>query len=309
MSPRIGFSWSPARFNSKTVFRGGFGIFVAPVTLVNIAANGNVSSNPIINQQGFSQTTSFTATSNNYLTPANFLSDPFHTTGIQQPIGSSQGLATFVGQSISFLAPRMKSPYSERWEFDIQQQLAANLLFEVAYIGNRANDIPIPQTELNALPRQYLSTSNYRDAGNNALITYLTQSVPNPFNKIITSGSLSGSSINLIQLLAPHPQYPVVANGGALSGGINGIVMQNNTAGSSWFNSFNVRIQQRTSNGLTLIGNYMYSKFMERDDYLNDTDFAPEKRVSPFDHPHHISIGFTYELPLGRGRALDFRRG
>lgn len=305
VSPRVGFSWSPAVFKDKTVFRGGFGIFVAPITVANIAANGNISSSPIINQEGFSQTTTF-PTSSTYLTPLATLSNPFPT-GILQPVGSSQGLATFAGQSVSFFAPRLKSPYSERWEFDIQQQLAKNLLFEIAYIGNRGNNIPIPQTELNAIPRQYLSTSNYRDPADNGVISYLGQSVPNPYYKLIPNGTYNSSSVVLSQLLAPYTQFPSVINGGALSGGINGIVMQNNNAGSSWFNSLNVRVEKRYSNGLSLIGNYMWSKLMEQDDYLNDTDTRPETRVSPFDHPHHISLGLSYNLPIGRGLALDLK--
>ncbi len=69
----------------------------------------------------------------------------------------------------------------------------------------------------------------------------------------------------------------------------------------------NTRIEKRLSNGLSLIGTYTYSKFMEQDDYLNDTDIKPETRVSIFDHPHHIAAGFSYNLPVGKGRALDLR--
>jgi hypothetical protein len=63
----------------------------------------------------------------------------------------------------------------------------------------------------------------------------------------------------------------------------------------------NVRLQRRLSNGLTLIGNYIFSKLMEQDSWLNDTDLRPEKRISPFDHTHRGVLAISYELPYRGG--------
>ena len=79
------------------------------------------------------------------------------------------------------------------------------------------------------------------------------------------------------------------------------------SGGSSYFESLNLRIEKRLSHGLNLVGNYMYSKLMEEDTYLNDTDPRPEKRISPFDHPHHFVLGFSYELPVGKDRSVKLR--
>ena len=94
------------------------------------AINGAYSTNPILDQEGFSQSTPLTPTNDNYLTPAATLSNPFPS-GIKQPAGSSPGLATFAGQTVSFLNPQMKDPYSLRWNFGFQQQLTPNTMLEV----------------------------------------------------------------------------------------------------------------------------------------------------------------------------------
>ncbi len=111
----------------------------------------------------------------------------------------------------------MRNPYSERWELDIQQQITPNLLLEVGYIGNRTNNVTIQPNGVEHLPRPYLSTSNYRDAADNAVISNLSQSVPNPFYKLVPNGGSfnTSSTVSLSQLLAPYPQFPVEINGGS----------------------------------------------------------------------------------------------
>lgn len=294
-SPRAGFAWSPSIFNNKTVIRGGFGIFTAPVTIANLASTGAYSTNPLINQEGFSQTTSMVVPSN-FLAPSATLSSPFPT-GIMQPVGSSLGLGTFLGQTVSFLNPDMKDPYSLRWNFGIQQELRKNLLVEVDYIGNHAVHLPVAATQLNVIPRQYLSSLPVRDQN---LINQLTGTAPNPFAGLIPGTSLNTSTTTVEQLLSVYPQFPVGSGSGS-----TGVVEENLTEGSSYFESLNARVEQRLSHGLSLIGVYTYSRLIEEDTWLNDTDTKFEKRVSPFDHPQHFVVASSYQLPIGKGRAID----
>jgi len=294
-SPRAGFAWSPSMFKNKTVIRGGFGIFTAPVTIANLATTGAYSSNPLINQEGFSQTTSMVIPSN-FLAPSATLSSPFPT-GIMQPVGSSQGLGTFLGQTISFLNPDMKDPYSLRWNLGIQQELRKDLLLEVDYIGNHAVHLPVAATQLNVIPRQFLSTLPTRDQ---SVINSLTATTPNPFSGLIPGTSLNTSTTTVEQLLAAYPQFPVGSGSGS-----TGVIEQNLSNGSSYFESLNARIEKRLSYGLSLIGVYTYSRLIEEDTWLNDTDTKLEKRVSPFDHPQHFVVASSYQLPIGKGRAVD----
>jgi hypothetical protein len=285
-SPRVGIAWTPKALGSKYVVRAGFGVFMSP--------NGTTGLNP----SGFSQTTQFVATNDNYLTPAATLSDPFPN-GILRPTGSSSGAGTFLGQQITFFHPDARNPYSMRWDFGIQRELPGQLVLELAYIGNHAVHLTTTTDQLNAIPQQYLSRSPFRDT---ATINLLSGSVPNPFKGLLpNSTSLNGSTVALSQLLVPFPQYP------AGSGGTNGVIMQGNYAGESYYESLNVRIQKRLTQGLTLINNFIWSQLIERAAYLNDYDPAPEKRVGANSRPFHELLAMSYELPAGRGKRFDLR--
>ena len=296
-SPRLGFAWSPSALHGKTVVRGGFGMFVSPVTVASLATTGAYSSNPLVDQEGFSQTTSMVVPSN-FLSPSATLSNPFPT-GILQPVGSSQGLATFLGQNVSFLNPDMKNPYSVRWNFGVQQSLTKNTLLEVEYMGNHAVHLPIAFTQLNVVPRQFLSTVPVRDQ---TTINALTATVPNPFAGLEPGTSLNSSTTTAEQLLARFPEFPV----GEASGS-SGVVEQNLSNGRSYFESLSVRVEHRLTSGLSVIGNYMFSRLIEQDTWLNDTDPEPEKRISPFDHPNHFVLGASYALPVGQNRAVNLK--
>lgn len=300
VSPRVGFAWTPDQFHGKTVIRAGFGMFVAPVSIARMDVNGKFSTSPETNQEGFSQTTTMVPTSNNYASPAATLTNPYPT-GLLAPSGSSLGLLTFAGQGITFINPNMSSPYSLRWNFGIQQSLTPNLMLEVAYIGNHSVHLPVDATQLNGIPRQFMSTLGVRDPAQN----YLAGTAANPFFGLATS---TGTAANTTpaQLLARFPQFPVGDSATGWNGG-GGIIEQNASVGSSYFNSLNVRLQKRTSHGLNLTANYIFSKLIERVTWLNDSDSAPEKRISSIDHPHRFVAAISYELPVGRNKLVNLQ--
>lgn len=303
VSPRVGLAWTPDALHGKTVVRAGVGIFVAPVTIASMGVDGKYSTNPLTNQEGFSQTTSLTATSNNYQTPlaTSSLANPFPT-GFLQASGSSLGLLTFAGQAVSFINPDVKSPYSMRWNFGIQQSLTPNLMLEVDYIGNHTIHLPIDYTQLNGIPRQFLSTLGTRDTGEN----FLTATATNPFSGLQTSQNTA--STTAAQLLAKYPEFPVGDSASGWSGS-GGVLEQNLNVGSSNFQSLNARLEKRASHGLNFVFNYVYSKLMERLTWLNDSDPLPEYRVSPQDRNQRYVLAATYQLPIGKGTALDLKSG
>jgi hypothetical protein len=300
VSPRVGFAWNPDILKD-TVIRGGFGMFVAPVTIANLAVTGAYSTTPVLAQEGFSQSTAMSVTNNNYVSPSATLSNPFPN-GILQPTGSSLGLGTFNGQSINFLNPKMDSPYSLRWDFAVQHEFGKNTLLEVAYIGNHSVHIPINFTQLNGIPRQYMSTLPTRDQ---SVINTLTGTVPNPFQGLLpNSSNQNGATTALANLLSPYPEFPIGDSSTGWSGS-SGVIEDFLSQGRSYYHSLNVRLERRLSHGLSAIVNYGWSKLIEQDSWLNDSDPVPEKRTSPFDHPQRIVGLLTYDLPIGKGQALN----
>ncbi|MBZ5583177.1 MAG: carboxypeptidase regulatory-like domain-containing protein [Acidobacteriia bacterium] len=302
VSPRLGFAWSPARLSGKTVINGGFAMFVAPITIALLQSTGAYSTNPILTQEGYSQSTPFTASNDNNLTPYGTLANPFPG-GIQQPAGSSKGLLTYVGQAVNFINPEMKSPYSVRWNFGVRHQLTPNTALEIVYMGNHGVHLPVTYTQLNGVPRQYLSTLGYRDQ---PVINTMTATVNNPFNGLVTTGTPTGKSTNVAQLTGRYPEFPLGYSSGVWTGG-GGVYEQNVSIGSSYYQALNVGLNRRVSRGLNLRLLYMRTRMVEQVTWLNDTDPLLERRISPFDHPHRFVTAVVYDIPVGQGRALDLQ--
>jgi hypothetical protein len=169
LMPRAGFAY---QLDTRTVLRGGVGLYTVPFIIA-----GNY-------QPGFSQSTPLVATVDNGLTFQGTLSNPFPS-GIIAPAGASRGADTFLGQEISRFVPiDYNNAQNMRYTIGVQHELPGQWLVEAAYAGSKGWDLTtggggqIGEIELNAVPAQYLSTSRQRDQ---ARIDFLGQLVPNPF--------------------------------------------------------------------------------------------------------------------------------
>ncbi len=163
------------------------------------------------------------------------------------------------------------------------------ICIEAAYVGNKATHLEVVRN-INALSNQYLSTLDSRD---NTLNSYLTAAVPNPFFGLLPDGTpsgLTGKTIARQQLLLPFPEF--------------GTITTTTNEGSSWYHSLQVRSEKRFSQGLTLVGNYTFSKWMQATELLNAGDLRPTRMISDQDVPHRIAIDWIYQFPFGKGHRV-----
>ena len=273
-SPRFGISWMPSALKNRTAIRVGAGMFDYVYGAITPQ------------QSGFTQTTTYVATNNSFVSPATTLSNPFPS-GISRPVGASQGINTFLGQSVTFLNSELARQYSLRWTLDIQHQIDKNTLFEIGYIGNHSVHLAT-NYNFGSLPAQYLSRSLTRD---NATISALGAVVANPFAGLLPGTSLNGATTAVSNILKPFPEF-------------TGVTMQDMSNGGSYFHQLAVKVARRMSGGFLMSVDYSHSRLMDRVAYLNGGDLTLEKRVSTYDRPNNFAVSGLFQLPFGRGKRF-----
>ena len=285
MAPRGGFAWS---LNTKTVVRGGWGLFWAPTQYpgTNEAALGS---------RGYSASTTFLSSNDGGLTPAGSLSNPFPN-GITPPQGNSLGLFTGAGGVIDFADQNAKPGYVQQYSLDFQRELPGGNVINFGYVGSRSERLSIGGTNdatvnINQLDPTYL-----------ALGSALQQLVPNPFFGNAAFGNLSRSStIARGQLLRPYPQF-------------DNVLAHRVNLASARYNAFVVKWDKRLQRGWGMNANYTFSRLMdnqfgEANFYAsrvglaeNNYDLDNEYSYSLNDLPHRLNVSATFELPIGRGK-------
>ena len=295
IQPRFGAAY---RLTDKTVLRGGVGLYYLPTF-------------DIPGTQGFSTTTNYVSSLNGNVTPANNLSNPYPG-GVVQPTGSSLGLATLLGQSITAPNGGRTIPRNWQYSFSIQRQLPWNILIEAGYVGSRTYQL---ETDVNLNTISAAQLAQYGSALNTA--------VANPFQGRLPGTSLNGSTITLLQSLAPYPQYLLNSSAAnALTGvsltstagtstPVGGVIQQYNPIGRTWYNSMQARIEKRFSAGLYFLVSLTLSKNMQAMSYLNSQDatggtgaILPNasntllRQLTTSDQPYQARFSGGYELPF-----------
>lgn len=276
-APRFGFAYQAT---PMTVIRGGSGIFYGAGS---IGSGGwNIAS------QGFAPVTPFVGSIDGFV-PITTLGNPFPD-GFSQPVGSSRGLLSLVGQNIDRVFDRNALlPYNLQWNFSIQRQFGATL-FEIGYIGSQGTHLADGTGHLiNQLRPEALQ-----------LGTDLQRTVDNPFYGIVTNpGALSQPKVQLAQLLRPYPHF------------LNMTVF-NPSSSSSTYHALTLKFERRYTSGIGFLGSYTWSKNISDSDatvgptaaHQNTYNRRADRSVIVEDIAHRLILSASAELPFGRNKAV-----
>ena len=284
IQPRLGFAY---RLGPNTVIRGGFGRFAQASFITG-------------GQNGFSRTTNFTATTDNFRTINDTLDSPFRS-GILAPTGSSLGPMTNLGQGVSWSNSNPGRFHSWEYSLHLQHQLKG-WLFELGYTHNKTYDIT---QDLNrnmpsfALWQKYRSPENNFDSKGRPLDTLLWDTlVPNPFNGLpgVTGSIATNTTIAMNQLLNPVTI-------------LGGITQNNNPWGRNQYDAMLAKIEHRFSRGFSVINSFTWSKLFEDTSWLGPEIAGRhiEHKLGGEDRPLHLSIAPIWQVPVGRRQRFGAR--
>jgi hypothetical protein len=277
--PRLGFAYLAT---PKTVIRSGYGL-----TWFDQAG---ITTPFTIPQFPFLQTASQTTLNN--LTPAFTLANGPSVA----PVSTTPDAG--LGQGVFSVDRSQTSGYVQQWNLAIQREITRNLSFEVAYAGSKGTHIGVPDTNLNQLPVADLAQG-----------AALQQTVPNPFfGQIPVSSSLGRKTISVAQLMKSFPEYTTVT-------------LFRNNVGNTDYHALQLRMEKRVSHGLWFLASYTRSKLIDDASSVFDASVLTgpianfpvadsfnrklEQDVSNGDIPNAFAVSWTYDLPLGKGHALN----
>ncbi|MFN7923053.1 MAG: TonB-dependent receptor [Bryobacteraceae bacterium] len=283
--PRVGVAY---KLRDKWVLRGGYGLYY-------LGQDENGFTN------GFSRTTS-AVVSTDGLTPL-----PGLTTGnafiglpggkLLDPIGSSLGALSFLGEGLPGNYLNRQLPYSHQYSFDVQRELPGGYLFEIGYSGNLTRALPVG-FNANYVPASDLARRTATGAIDTA---YYTAQVPNPMAGLIpNNAALNGATIQRQILSFAYPQYA-------------GVQFLNAPVGRNRFDGMQVKVTKRLSHGLSFLSSYSIGKNLEQTRILNAQDFSVsnwqntklvKESNQNIDAPQKFVIAGLYQLPFGKGQRF-----
>lgn len=292
LAPRFGFAYRAAE---KTVVRGGFGLYYGVSPATNTQYSG----------PAFRSTAIWQPTRDFGFSPYATLSNPYPD-GVPLPQGSRYGSASQWGyESSGGLFREFRNAEIYQWSLGIQHELPAETVLEVAYSGSRSTHLMFNGTD----NQNFVSREVREQHGAESLF----EEVPNPFYPLFQgakaifdepASAYSSEEIPRINLLRPFPQFD-----GPFAG-------SHQPRASASYHSLRVRAEKRYSHGVNFVGSYTYSRLTDDSSAGNNswlgnrvpiqdpTDLSLEHGLGGSDTPHRLVFGWSYELPVGRGRLV-----
>jgi hypothetical protein len=323
--PRLGFSWQPV---NRFVVRGGAGFYFGPSPHMVGSAG--------LNSDGFSSNTQwdatcFTPAGNTTIngsslcsgaapgspapstTGAYSLSNPFPNGVVPQFSAPPSGLGNNLGTALNTMLRSQRTPLTYNFNFGLEYELPHQVVVSAGYVGSRGLFLPLGSADLNQLDLGTIGkygASLCVDTSDPACAT-----VPNQWAAIQPATNANfGSSV--VPLWVSLQQFPQFGSGNYGSG--NGVVVHGYPGGDSEYSSLQTKVQKRLSHSFTALASFTWAKLMTDDgnpplgfvgshaggaqDWRN---LNLEHAISPQDVKYQFTGQASYDLPVGKGRALN----
>ncbi len=316
--PRLAMSWQPSK---PVVFRGGFGIYYGP----SAQTVGGVS----LDSDGFSSTTNWNATcytaAGNTTTNGSSLcagagagsnapsttgpysvSNPFPQ-GLVPLISNPTGLGNNLGVNLATMLHSQRTQTTYNFNFGMEWEIPHGYVFSAGYVGSRGLFLPFGNVDLNQLSLQTIG--KYQ-------ASLIDTQVPNRFASLqpSTNANYGSATAPLFTAVEAYPQFGDGYYGDGV--GVNGY-----PAGDSEYSSLQTKLQKRLTSHFTSLASFTWAKLMTDDgnpplgfvgshagaaqDWRN-LEF--EHSISPQDVKYQFTAQASYDLPVGKGRAINLNR-
>jgi hypothetical protein len=333
-APRIGIAWSPGK-SGKTSFRAGWGMFYNPIeqlVLEQFSAEPPFGGSTLLFSPFFN--TPFYSQAGSQL-PNAFNPQGGEFTGIQNPKPNNPVDWSIFRPILLFgeFQPHMRTQYSDQYNFTIQRELVRDLVLQVGFVGSQGHRL-LATTDLNrATPQTCLDIMSIANASPGNVMSYNAPAncgpflednqysviVPNGFSFHLPNGQTVAGTGQTLQFVGLRPYSSPACQLDGTNCPLDGTAVFSNifaqdTIANSAYNSFQVDLEKRFSNGLQMQAAYTYSKSIDQassfEDLLNPFNPRASRSLSLFDARQRFVISYVYQLPVpkysgAKGLILD----